>query len=125
MQNIVLDVNSMDAKLNEKSFLEKFVSIFGIGVIECVKSGLINVNETWCWLFNYNNMKELKKLKCDKKITYAIDLGTELDAVAKAIPDKLEASIDDIKQLFIDTIRKHSKLAPSELGNVLIFECDK
>ncbi len=106
--------------LNGGNCLNKFVSIFGIGILDCINMGVISFDDAWDWLFNTHNIKELKNLRCSKKVIEAIDLGTELEFVSDEIPNELLSSIDEIKNIFINEIQKKLK-ASLDVDNLLTF----
>ncbi len=106
--------------LNDESYLNKFVSIFGIGILECIKSETISFDDAWDWLFNTHNIKELKHLSCSRKIVKAIDLGTELEFISDEIPNELEKSLNEIKSIFINEIKKKQKVN-LDIDNLLTF----
>lgn len=97
------EISILDEKL-----LEEFMSIFSIGLIECLQNELIDTNRAEQWMFSFVLAYSLKKKDFSKKFINAMKHASEIDAMKNA--EYYSKNIQEIKELFIESLRSYKKL---------------
>ena len=94
-------------EIDDELYLQSYLSILSIGILECLEKNIINYDDAMNILYFQGMIKEFEQLF--PELGEAIHLGTELEDVAQLIPEKLEESIEQIKVLNKRTINLNQK----------------
>lgn len=97
----------------EKREAEKFILICIIGLMDSLHNNLINICEVENALFSPHTVHLLNKKKINKDIIELIELGCELEDIESLVPDQLESSIMQIKEVamkLLSQIEQHQNL---------------
>ncbi len=78
--------------------IEKLLLINILGVLEALKNKKITINESEAMIFTPYTFITLKKRGVDKKIIDIIQEGCELEDVESLCPDKLDDTIEKLRQ---------------------------
>lgn len=87
--------------------VEYFISITLLGVIEAILNKRMNIDEAEKILFSPSVASNLEKIGIDHSIIQAIWLGTELEDVYSLIPEKLNESLLEIKNILLTKISSY------------------
>lgn len=84
-------------EINEKSYLQSYLSILSIGILDCIEKDIISYDDAMNLLYFPSMIEKLERLL--PNLGEAIHLGTELEDVSEIVPDKLHDSIEQIRLL--------------------------
>lgn len=98
--------------------IEYFLSITLLGVIEAILNKKISIDEAEKIFFSPGVASNLEKVGIDYSIIKSIWLGTELEDVYSLIPEKLNESLLEIKNMLLTKISTYE----FNLYNYLIDE---
>ena len=98
--------------------IEYFLSITLLGVIEAILNKKISIDEAEKIFFSPGVASNLEKVGIDYSIIQSIWLGTELEDVYSLIPEKLNESLLEIKNMLLTKISTYE----FNLYNYLIDE---
>ncbi len=90
-------------EIDNDTYLQSYLSILSIGVLECLEKELITYNDAMNILYFPGIIDKIEEIFPD--LGHAIHLGTELEDVAEFIPEKLGQSICEIKELNSKSIK--------------------
>lgn len=90
-------------EIDNDTYLQSYLSILSIGVLECLENKLITYDDAMNILYFPGIIDKFEELFPD--LGSALHLGTELDDVAELIPEKLEQSICEIRKLNCRSIK--------------------
>ena len=97
--------------LSDESFQEEFLNIFAIGLLECLKNGLIDVDRAEQWLFSPVVALSMSEEKFSKQFIDAMKYASELDACRNS--DYYQKSILIAEQLFYEALKNGTKESSS------------
>ena len=97
----------LEIKIDEKSYIESFLSIVSLGALECIEKGIISCEEAMKIIYFPGMIEKLEELF--PGLGEAIHLGTELEDVVSIIPEKLKVSIDQIRVINYTSIKLGEK----------------
>ena len=98
-------------EIDNDTYLQSYLSILSIGLLECLERKVITCEDAMDILYFPGMIDRFEELF--PNLGNAIHLGTELEDVESLIPDRLEESIAEIKELnmksigFDDTREQH------------------
>lgn len=84
--------------------VEYFISITLLGVIEAILNKRMSIDDAEKIFFSPGVASNLEKIGIDHSIIQAIWLGTELEDVYSLIPEKLNESLLEIKNMLLTKI---------------------
>lgn len=90
-------------EIDDDTYLQSYLSILSIGILECLEKGLITYDDAMNILYFPKIIDKFEEIFPD--LGSAIHLGTELEDVAELIPEKLEQSICEIRKLNSKSIK--------------------
>ncbi len=91
-----MDKMNLRISVTEKKAAEKLLCVLNIGLMHCIKTGILCIEEAENYLYSPYSMKKLEEANINAEIIDLIHLGCELENVERIIPDKLDKSIDEI-----------------------------
>lgn len=97
----------LEIKIDEKSYIESYLSMVSLGALECIDKGIISCEEAMKIIYFPGMIEKLEELF--PGIGEAIHLGTELEDVVSIIPEKLKASIEQIRAINYTSIKLGEK----------------
>lgn len=100
---------SLTMDLNNKQSLEKIILIKILGIVNALEENLITIEEAEKILFSPYTIELLKTKKMSNEVLDILILGTELEDVLSLIPDKLNDSLSEIKQLSFQLLKQKNK----------------
>lgn len=89
-------------EIDEESYIQSYLSILSIGILECLEKELICYDDAMNILYLPGMIEKYEKVL--PTLGEAIHLGTELEDVAEIVPDKLMESMEQIRLLNNDSI---------------------
>lgn len=89
-------------EIDNDAYLQSYLSILSIGILECLENGSITYDDAMNLLYLPGIIDKFKEIFPD--LGNALHLGTELEDVAELIPEKLKESICEIRELNIKSI---------------------
>lgn len=89
--------------LLDESFQEEFLSIFAIGLLECLKKNLIDTGRAEQWLFSPVIAYSLKEENFSRQFIDAMQYASELDACKES--NYYQNSISSSAELFCDVLK--------------------
>lgn len=101
----------LNVSLKTKKDIEYFILITNIGMMTALKEGLISIEEIENYIYNPYSVEKIKNLGINIDIIKLVELGCELEDVESLIPDKLNSSIDEIRNMSIELLRSLPKQA--------------
>ncbi len=105
--------------INDEKLTEEFLAIFSIGLIECIKRGVITTNRAESWLFSPVIAYSLSKHKLfSLKLRKALNFASEHDAASK-FPCFSE-SLDVNQNLFVNIVSNSVKENNTDCGDLLL-----
>ena len=108
----------LELTTNKIDEIEYFLSITILGVIEAILNKKISIDEAEKIFFSPGVASNLEKAGIDYSVIQSIWLGTELEDVYSLIPEKLNESLLDIKNILLTKISTYE----FNLYNYLIDE---
>lgn len=93
--------------LSDESFQEEFLSIFAVGLLECLKRDLIDTERAEEWLFSPVTAYSMEKKDYSKQFLHAMEGASELDACRGA--KYYYKSITDCELEFYEVLRNAIK----------------
>jgi len=93
--------------LSDESFQEEFLNIFAIGLLECLKNDLIDVDRAEQWLFSPVAALSMSEEKFSKQFIDAMKYASELDACRNS--DYYQKSVFTSEQLFYEALKSGDK----------------
>jgi hypothetical protein len=99
----------LTASVEGKTEIERIILIMNVGVVTALEQEILSIQEAENFLFSPYSMEKLKELGVDEKVIRLINLGCELENVERLLPDKLKASISDIKEGSLEILRSMPK----------------
>ena len=103
--------------LKDRAFQEEFMEIFSIGLLECLKEGVIDTCRAEEWLFSPVIAYSLKQYDFDQQFIEAMKNAAELDATKNS--DYHLKSVDQVKKLFICALKNAVKPSISSMDHIL------
>ena len=103
--------------LKDELFQEEFMEIFSIGLLECLKEGLIDTCRAEQWLFSPVIAYSLKKENYSSQFIDAMKSASELDATKDT--DYHLISIDQARKLFMDAFKTTIKQSIHPMDHIL------
>ncbi|MCO6551427.1 MAG: DUF3969 family protein [Gilliamella sp.] len=94
----------LELTTNELDKIEYFSSIMLLGVIEAILNEKISIDEAEKIFFSPSIADKLERMGIDHSIIQAIWLGTELEDIYSLIPEKLNESLLEIKNILLTKI---------------------
>jgi len=89
-------------EIDDELYLQSYLSILSIGILDCLEKKLITYDDAMNLLFFPGIVDKFEILF--PNLGKAIHLGTELEDVAELIPEKLKESMEQIKTLNEESI---------------------
>lgn len=93
--------------MEDEKFQEEFMTIFSLGLVECLEKNLIDSKRAEQWLFSPVIAYSLKTKKFSKKFIEAMKNASEIDAMVNA--DYYLKNLQEIKKIFIDSLQDLNK----------------
>ena len=90
-------------EIDNDTYLQSYLSILSIGVLECLEKKLISYDDAMNILYFPGIIDKFEEIFPD--LGNALHLGTELEDVAELIPEKLAQSICEIRKLNSKSIK--------------------
>ena len=84
-------------EIDNDTYLQSYLSILSIGVLECLEKKLISYDDAMNILYFPGIIDKFEEIFPD--LGNALHLGTELEDVAKLIPEKLVQVTSEIREL--------------------------
>ncbi|BBL71810.1 DUF3969 family protein [Methylogaea oryzae] len=81
---------------DELDRLEKLMAIIAIGVSVSLKRGAVSISEAEQLLYSPRTFEVLKSARADKTVLSIIFSGTELENIARLLPDNLEKELTSL-----------------------------
>lgn len=97
----------LELTTNELDKIEYFSSIMLLGLVEAIFNKKISIDEAEKIFFSPGVASNLEKIGIDHCIIQAIWLGTELEDVYSLIPEKLNESLLEIKNILLTKISSY------------------
>ena len=89
-------------EIDDDKYLESYLSIVSLGALDCLKKGLIDGYEAMKIIYRPAMIDKMEELF--PNLGNAIHLGTELSDVADIVPEALDKSIEQIRELNFKSI---------------------
>ncbi|MDM5296783.1 DUF3969 family protein [Bacillus pumilus] len=89
--------------------LDKIVAIQILGVITALEEDVLTIEEAEKIIFSPRTMDVLKASGASELLLNLLHLGTELEDIESLIPHELDTSLDEIKMLSIDLLKKRAE----------------
>ena len=89
--------------------IEKLVLINILGTLEALKNKKLTIDESESIIFAPYTFITLKKKGVDKRIIDIIHEGCELEDVESLCPDKLDATIESLKQRTLSLLEEYEE----------------
>ncbi len=99
----------LNVSMINKDDIERFLLIINIGLMAAIKEGVVDIHEADTYLYSPYSAKKLEMIDVSKDIIDLIHLGWELEDVKSLIPEKMDKSIDEIRNKSIDLLRSMPK----------------
>jgi hypothetical protein len=117
-------VYKMKKKFNfiDENFQEEFMSIFAIGLTQCLEQKLIDTKRAEQWLFSPMVAYNLKSEGYDKKFLYAMEYASELDATRDA--DYFLNSVKTAQKLFTEVLNEINKVTIASGEHIIEGLCE-
>lgn len=116
-------MNEINIRIANFDLYDEFLSIMGLGLLQCIKDNIIDYDIAWDWLFNIRNQDILKQFKQSKQVKKAIGLATELHTAKLVLSDRdYEKSITDIETIFKKHIVKNLSEKPELERGIFVYE---
>ena len=90
-------------EINDSSFIESYLSIVSLGVLKCLRKKIIDCDDAMNLVYFPGMINKLEELM--PNLGNAIHLGTELENVVSIIPEKLDESIEQIRELNYSSVK--------------------
>ena len=84
---------------------EKIILLSVTGILEALKSDCLQIDEAEKFLFSPHMINMLKSRKCNDKIINLLERGCELEDIVSLVPDKLEKTINELKESAIEMLK--------------------
>ena len=97
--------------LLDESFKEEFLSIFAVGLLECLKKDLIEIDRAEQWLFSPTVAYSMHEEDFSKQFIFAMEYASELDACKES--EYYQKSISDSEQIFCEVLKNNKKQSVS------------
>ena len=101
----------MELKLSisGKHETERIISLMLLGLLTAMEKGTLSIEEAEGYLFNPYSFEHLEQLGLDDRVVDIVKLGCELEDVESLIPDKLQSTIQDLKERALSTLESLPK----------------
>ena len=83
----------------------RLCAILSLGMCEAISHGLVGPDYACHRLFRPALLARARAAGADAELAEALNLATELDAVARLAPDALASSLDDLKRRLLQNLR--------------------
>ena len=97
--------------LSDESFKEEFLSIFAVGLLECLKKDLINIDRAEQWLFSPAVAYSMNEKDFSKQFIFAMQYASELDACKGS--EYYQKSISASERFFCEVLKNDVKQSVS------------
>mgnify|MGYP000631566027 CR=1 FL=1 len=106
----------------DENFQEEFMSIFSIGLTQCLEQKLIDTKRAEQWLFSPIVAHNIKKEGYDKKFLYAMEYASELDATKGT--DYFLSSVKTAQKLFMEVLEEINRVAIASGEHIIEGLCE-
>jgi len=84
-------------EIDDDKYLESYLSIVSLGVLECIKRDLIDFDDAMHLIYLPSMIDKLEKLFPD--LSNAILTGAQLEDVFSHVPDSFDGVVEEIREL--------------------------
>jgi hypothetical protein len=92
-----------------KTEIERLLLVLNIGFLTALEKGIFKIEEVEGYIYNPYSVQKLQEFGMGIKLIDLISLGCELEDVESLIPEKLEKTIQDLREKSIDTLKSIPK----------------
>lgn len=102
----------MIIQIEDKAEIERLLSILNLGLCAALAQGVLSIEAAEHYLYSPYTLEMLQELDVSPKLLQVVHLGTELEDVESLLPEKLDESLAEMKQLSLEILRTLSATNP-------------
>ena len=89
----------MVIQVEDKTEIERLLSILSLGLCSALEQGALSIEAAERYLYSPYTLELLQKLNISPEVLQVVHLGTELEDVESLLPEKLDESLAEMKEL--------------------------
>ena len=89
----------MVIEVEDKTEVERFLSILNLGLCVALEQGILSIEAAEQYLYSPYTLEKLQQLGVSPELLQVVHLGTELEDVESLLPEKLDESLAEMKEL--------------------------
>lgn len=89
----------MIIQIEDKTEVERLLSILNVGLCAALAQGVLSIEAAEHYLYSPYTLETLQQLGVSPELLQVVHLGTELEDVESLLPEKLDESLVEMKEL--------------------------
>lgn len=99
----------LNLSIEGKTEIERFLLAVNLGLLTALEKGIFKIEEVEGYIYNPYSVQKIEELGLSTKLIDLISLGCELEDVESLIPEKLEKTIQDLKEKSLEALKSVPK----------------
>jgi len=95
----------MVIQVEDKTEIERLLSILNIGLCVAIEQGTLSIETAEHYLYSPYTLEKLQELGVSPQLLQVVHLGTELEDVKSLLPEKLDESLAEMKDLSLEVLQ--------------------
>lgn len=108
--------------VKDKADIERVFLIIQIGILECLKSGAIRMEEAELFMINPYIVNNLKKYGINESIIKIFEEGCELEDIESLLPDRLSSNIQLLINKCNDFLKQQTNIYELSKERIVTFD---